>query len=870
MRHIKHINLLFATALSAMIVLTACESDRVQNEFTECDAEFTAVMESFGTETRIATEANTETDAKPVTKTSLESDGRVVWSGGELVTIFNATTINQKYQVSDDSAGKTTANLSQTSGGSGGFYAGSEISANVALYPYSPSADVQQSGADFVLKTTLPTTQTYSGNSFGEGAFPMAAVTSGTEDYCLKFKNILGGVKLQLTGSDVIRRIEFRGNNDETLCGAATIKVGNKTLPTMFLTSETEKVVTLDCGDEGVALDPQTPKVFVIALPPMTLEKGFTVTIYGVNGDKQEIATQRSQTIERSNLLKMPVVGVKLAGLPSDLRLVIANPDIKVGTYKDRADTAYIPKTISVVEGETGKVVYTYSDGTMIPSEYARQQYALDTVACTIAFKKDKGLSYPNASGFDSEASFGYCLDYFSDSNGLYVVWNNMGTDLQMTKVAQYNIVVTLASGLSFEGSGVVTVMSTAETAGRYEDPSKITLISYSVRNSTLYLSPGDTYTIEVRAEPLTATEQLVVNPSVVAPVALDVRHQSGSSYWYVTVTAIRNGHGVVYIESESGECSTLFYVEVSEQSTAFSGNLDLELGTYKARADLAYIPKYFQILDTADTTKVLYYYKDGAFIASDYAKSTYGYSNTTATVALHTGNELSYANTGADAKETFGGCLYWGSDSNGQYIAWNNLGTDLQVDKYAQYNVVVTTPTQTYLASGRVKVLSTEHTFESVKELSSMTCDAVLVLGTYKAKADTVFIPDTFNIVESDNPSTIVFTYKDGRLTSTDYALANYGISVNEAATVTLRERQELSYPNINGSDSQASFGWCLSWKSDYDSQYIIWDNHGTELQVDKYAQYNLTIKIPSCTYAVGGTLKVLSSEHTTQRAAR
>ena len=134
-------------------------------------------------------------DFNAETKTSLDGEGNVLWKRGDQVSIFAGSTVNEQYQVSDASDGKTAASLNKVSGG--GFVAGTEIDNNVAFYPYASTAEIAKSGSNYVIsKIELPATQTYAAGSFGNGAFPMATVTSSTEDMNLKFKNVLGGLKL--------------------------------------------------------------------------------------------------------------------------------------------------------------------------------------------------------------------------------------------------------------------------------------------------------------------------------------------------------------------------------------------------------------------------------------------------------------------------------------------------------------------------------------------------------------------------------------------------------------------------------------------------------------------------------------------------
>ena len=240
------------------------------------------------------------------TKTSLDGSGNVLWKMGDQVSIFAASTLNEQYQVSDDSDGKTAATLNKVGGG--GFVAGTEIDNNVAFYPYASTAEIAKSGGSYIIsEIELPATQNYAAASFGNGAFPMTAVTSSTEDMNLKFKNVLGGLKLQLKGSATIEYISISGNNNEILCGDSEVTVTYGSTPSINLTDVSATTVTLYCG-AGVTLDPEIATSFIIALPPMTMTDGFTVYVRDTEHKTMIISTRKPQTITRSSLLKMPVV----------------------------------------------------------------------------------------------------------------------------------------------------------------------------------------------------------------------------------------------------------------------------------------------------------------------------------------------------------------------------------------------------------------------------------------------------------------------------------------------------------------------------------------------------------------------------------
>ena len=276
-------------SILAGLVLCGCQKEELTIEKTTEQKTFTAEIES-----------NSDGAA---TKTSLDDQGNVLWNTGDQVSIFAGTTVNAQYQVSDDSNGQTRATLNQVSGSES--ETGTEISANVAYYPYSNVTLATTETGYTISGITLPATQTYAQASFASGAFPMAAVTASKDDNSLKFKNILGGLKLQLTGTAKIRSISVSGNNNEILCGSANVTVSSSDVPAITLTDAAATTVTLDCGTEGVQLNETTATPFIIALPPMTFSKGFTVTVTGTDGKEMTITTTKSKTVQRSQLLKM-------------------------------------------------------------------------------------------------------------------------------------------------------------------------------------------------------------------------------------------------------------------------------------------------------------------------------------------------------------------------------------------------------------------------------------------------------------------------------------------------------------------------------------------------------------------------------------
>lgn len=289
----------FMLAMFALL-LASCQKNEELSLVSENEV-FTASVESF--------------DAQ--TKTSMTQDRQVVWSSNDRIAIFQGSTIADEYKATDASAGKSNAIfdiVSDNSEVNGSFSAGVEVSRNIALYPYADNLSLEASTLDDegsayeIAGFVLPSTQNYAAGSFGNGSFPMVAVTSSMTDHTLKFKNLLGVMKLQFKGTQTVKSIKVEGKNSEKLSGAATITAYATNLTPAITMSETAGTsVTLDCGD-GVQLNESTATDFFIALPPVLFSKGFKVTVTDSENNETVIQTDVTNTVLRSSILSMPTV----------------------------------------------------------------------------------------------------------------------------------------------------------------------------------------------------------------------------------------------------------------------------------------------------------------------------------------------------------------------------------------------------------------------------------------------------------------------------------------------------------------------------------------------------------------------------------
>ena len=246
------------------------------------------------------------------TKTVMDDNNNILWSENEQIVAFMKSSYGHKYQVNPSFVGKSYADFSMISSGSGNdLSAGNEWNHNVVYYPYSSSVECLKSGDNYTLDVVLPSEQTYAAESFGNGSMVMVAVS---EDNNIVFKNVLGGMKLQLRGTQKVKSITLQGKNNEKLSGAATVTAyADETKPAITMASGASTSITWDCG-AGVQLNESSATEFIIALPPVVFSKGFTVTVTDADGKAYTVETDKANTVLRSSLLNMPAFKLGSSG----------------------------------------------------------------------------------------------------------------------------------------------------------------------------------------------------------------------------------------------------------------------------------------------------------------------------------------------------------------------------------------------------------------------------------------------------------------------------------------------------------------------------------------------------------------------------
>ena len=275
-------------------------------------------------------------------RTYIEEGNLLRWTEGDQISLFVGNTLNQQY-LFDGETGDNSGTFTRINGT---FGTGNDLSANYAVYPYSPKVKITEEG---IITSILPSEQSYAVNSFGLGANTMVAVTQDTYDTFLKFRNVCGYLKLQLYGDNVtIKSISLTGNNNERLAGQATITPVYGKEPTISMTDFATETVTLDCGEKGVKIGTtaSTATAFWLVVPPTTFESGFTISITDMEGNELRKSTSNKVVIERNVIKPMSAFEVEKKAIPCNqiwytstdgkiITLEVDNASIKSNIYQN-------------------------------------------------------------------------------------------------------------------------------------------------------------------------------------------------------------------------------------------------------------------------------------------------------------------------------------------------------------------------------------------------------------------------------------------------------------------------------------------------------------------------------------------------------
>ena len=181
------------------------------------------------------------------------------------------------------------------------YVATAKIPATKALF--SPVGDEAPKSVEYQaffpanIMNGFPQTQIYREGSIDT---PMYA-RSETEE--LSFKNLCGVLHFAIKGNERVRSITVNSaNEEEHLWG--TFAVPYPETGEIELYAGGDDTVVLDCGENGVQLNPDVPTDFYVSLPPRTYSTGMEITVTGTDPEKLNVTktTVMDITIARNTI----------------------------------------------------------------------------------------------------------------------------------------------------------------------------------------------------------------------------------------------------------------------------------------------------------------------------------------------------------------------------------------------------------------------------------------------------------------------------------------------------------------------------------------------------------------------------------------
>ncbi len=399
-------------ALAGVVMLGGCKKKVAKPE---------AVAMSFT--------ATTDGDGDEGGKTSLASNGAVLWSSGDQIKV-NGTTMTL-----ESGAGSYSGSFSGTASGS--HY--------VAAYPAASATITSSTEGSESVTFTLPATQTLTENGFGNGANPMVAKSSSNY---LAFRNVCGGIAVRLYGATAgtMDKIVVTGKNGKKLNGTYTVDYKGDT-PSAELGSDGTGAITLTAASPvTLSTSSESPTVFYVMLPAGAYSGGFNVKAYGNDGTVALLDNDFTSvtTVERNWLYLLATTQV--SGVPAVTTSAAASISATTATFNGNLTYAGIPtltekgfvysssnstpttSDTKVTVSGTAMGAYTYSaTGLSLGTKYYVRAYATNSA----------GTVYGDVVSFSTSSTPDGCIA------GVFSISDDSGTTVRQVYFSKGNLYYT-------------------------------------------------------------------------------------------------------------------------------------------------------------------------------------------------------------------------------------------------------------------------------------------------------------------------------------------------------------------------------------------------------------------------------------------
>ena len=307
-------NYIFLLTAASVLLLSGCLKEEELDGNKPLDLEpmtFFAEMES-GADTKTMIEGNVG-DAVRYLK----------WLPEDKIGVYNAESNKFETFVNVNEEASSTAVFEGVNSVQDVYY---------AVYPYSESHSYAK--RDMIMTVDLPAVQKYSTGSFGLDANPMVALAGQGEKFF--FQNLCGVLVINITGDVSVKSISVtlldESGNLAPVSGKHTVSMDYIESPSLAFTEESQKSVTLDCGD-GVALNASEPTPFHVVLPAGTYS-GITVSVLTTDGGimvkhgKNSLRIRRSRVTSAGEFHHQSEIAVDLSERGTANCYVVSDPGV--------------------------------------------------------------------------------------------------------------------------------------------------------------------------------------------------------------------------------------------------------------------------------------------------------------------------------------------------------------------------------------------------------------------------------------------------------------------------------------------------------------------------------------------------------------
>lgn len=516
----------------------------------------------------------------PVTKISLSKTSATLYVGDESmditasITPSDATDRNIRWSSSDESVAVvipgalTYASINPLKAGTavitvtsvdGGFTSTCKVTVkqHVESVSLNKSATTLYVGQSETLAATV-----------GPDDASDKAVSWSSSDASVATVSTSGKITAMKAGTAVIK-VKTKEGSKEASCTvtvkqhvtAVTVNPSNLTLNLGESKSLSATVSPSDASDKSVTWSSSNTAVAVVNQSGFVTSKGLgTAVITATSADggltstcnvtvKEAIiyATSLSLTPAKTTLELNEKSSIKLSYSPAnfneELEWSSSNPSVVTVENGDIEAVGVGTATITV-KGKNTSASTTIT----VKDRYAVTGVKLDRQSVSIVVGETETLT-PEISPADARDK---SVRWESSNESVATVDNGV-----ITAVSSGSAVITVITNSgSFKATCNVEVL---------DKLIPITEISYPEQNTTIEINQGESYTITATVNPSDANEQIQISPAVNCPVTYTAKHDKGSPYWYITVTALKNKTGRGSFSIDAANYSTLCYFNVSK-----------------------------------------------------------------------------------------------------------------------------------------------------------------------------------------------------------------------------------------------------------------------------------------------------------------